>query len=262
MNWILALERKFGRYAIPGLTRIIVGFNALIFLLSQANPYFIDHLVIDPEKVLQGQIWRLFTFIFIPGTTSWFWIVFALLFLWWIGEMLEGAWGAFRLNLYYFIGMAATTAIAFFFGATVSNVTLNSSLFFAFARFFPDLTIYLFFILPVKVKWLAWFSAAMLLLAFLSGDTATRLSLLVLFGNYALFFGPDHFREFRHHSHTAARKARFQRESASDDNTLHRCETCGRTDASHPDLDFRIAKDGREYCTQHLPSTTPNTHNP
>ena len=59
--------------------------------------------------------------------------------------------------------MIGTTIAAFFFGRNFSNTMLNASLFFAFASFYPDEVIYIFFILPVKVKWLAWISAAFLL---------------------------------------------------------------------------------------------------
>ena len=96
-------------------------------------------------------------------------MLLALWFLWFIGEGLERAWGPFRLTLYFVVGMIGTTIAAFFFGGNFSNGMLYASLFFAFARFYPDEVIYILFILPVKIKWLAWISAAFLMLGFVIG---------------------------------------------------------------------------------------------
>ncbi len=96
-------------------------------------------------------------------------MIFALWFLWWIGEGTERAMGAFRFTLYFVIGMIGTTIAAFFFGSNFSNAMLMSSLFFAFARFYPEEMIYILFILPVRIKWLAWIYAAFLILGFFSG---------------------------------------------------------------------------------------------
>ncbi len=149
------LERRFGFLGIPGLMRIVVAFNALVFLLVRLNPGFRLMLDLDPGRIRHGEIWRLITYIFLPQTDSFLWVFLLLWFLWFIGEGLEQAWGAFRLTLYFIVGMIGTTVAAFFFGARFSNSMLYSSLFFAFARFYPDQVIYLFFILPAKIKWIA-----------------------------------------------------------------------------------------------------------
>ncbi len=88
----------------------------------------------------------------------------ALWFLWFIGEGLERAWGPFRVTLYFIVGMIGTTIAAFFGGSQFSNMMLFTTLFFAFAHFYPEEMIYVFFILPMKIKWLAWIYAGILLL--------------------------------------------------------------------------------------------------
>ena len=145
------LERRLGFLGIPGLMRIVVVFNALVFLLIRLNPGFRFMLDLDPARILHGEIWRLITYIFLPQTDSFLWVFLLLWFLWFIGEGLEQAWGAFRLTLYFVVGMIGTTAAAFFFGARFSNSMLYASLFFAFARFYPDQVIYIFFVLPAKI---------------------------------------------------------------------------------------------------------------
>ena len=143
MAWLDKLERRLGFLAVSGLMRIVVGLTALVFMLVRLNPDFSFVLDLDPARVLHGEVWRLVTYIFLPQTASFLWIILFLWFLWFIGDGLEQAWGAFRLTLYFFVGVIGTTAAAFFFGARFSNSMLFASLFFAFARFYPDQVIYI-----------------------------------------------------------------------------------------------------------------------
>lgn len=261
MKLLDALERRLGRFAIPGLTRIVVAFTALVYVITTfVNSQFLSILELDPERIRHGEIWRLITYIFIPrsiGPPSAFqplWVLLVLWFVWFIGEALERAFGPFRLTLYFFLGMIGTTIAAFFFGAQFSNEMLVASLFFAFAHFYPDQVLYLFMILPVKVKWLAWISAALLLYGFAVGSNAYRMSLLAAFANYFIFFGPELVRSARNRQQVSNRRRRFAESGRSQEEALHRCATCGATELTHPNLDFRVARDGEEYCLAHLPS--------
>lgn len=255
MSWLDKLERHLGFLAIPGLTRILVAFAALVFGLAWLAPGFTSVLELDPEAIRHGQVWRLFTYIFIPQTLSPLWTLFALWFLWWIGEGLERAWGPFRLTLYFAVGMIGTTVAAFFFGNNFSNSMLIASLFFAFARFYPDEVIYILFILPVRIKWVAWVSAAFLLFGFFANSNAYRVSLVVALANYLIFFGPEMIYQARHRQEVSTRRRRFERQSRSEAEPLHKCAVCGATELTDPNLDFRVARDGEEYCVPHLPRT-------
>ncbi len=258
MSLLNSLEAKFGRFAIPGLIRIVIAFNALVFILYKLNPGYLSVLTLDPALVRAGEIWRLVTYLFIPQIGSpmfdWITVIFYLGFLWMIGEGLEHAWGAFKLNLYYLLGMVGTTVAAFYFGGGYSAAMLNTSLFFAFARFYPDMVIYVFWILPVKVKWLAWFFAAQVIFGFLILNWDYRFSVLVSLGNFLLFFGPSFFREAQHRTTVATRRRRFESAASPADEALHHCVVCKRTELSDPQLDFRVSRDGNEYCIEHLPS--------
>jgi membrane associated rhomboid family serine protease len=258
MKWLDHAERRFGHLAIPGLLRLIVGINALVFVLYKMSPYWLDLLALDPGAVRRGEVWRLVTYIFIPAVggpiADWLVAALYLWYLWWLGDGLEEAMGSFRLNVFYFAGMIGTTVAAFFFGANFSSSMLNASLFFAFARFFPEMMIYLMALVPVKVKWLAWFSAAIILIGFVFGGWGYRFAVLAALGNYFLFFGKEVFQEAALRRDVEVRRRRFasaRHEGA--DEALHRCSVCGRTDATAPELDFRVAKDGQEYCLEHLP---------
>src|SRR5258708_33400593 len=185
------LERRFGFLGIPGLIRIVIGFTALVYVLVYLNRGFESFLTLDPALILRGQVWRLVTYIFIPQTFSPLWVLLALWFLWFIGGGLERAWGSFRLTLYFVVGMIGTTIAAFLFRSNFSNGMLITSLFFAFARFYPDEIIYILFILPVKIKWLAWVFPAFLLLGFVLHSNSYRAALVAAFANYFIFFGPQ-----------------------------------------------------------------------
>lgn len=263
MSLLNSLERRLGWIAIPGLIRYLVALTALVYLLTFLNPNFIALLTLDPGRILHGEVWRLVTYIFIPRSLGApgslmqpLWLLVALWFLLFIGDRLEQVWGAFRLTIYFLVGMIGTTVAAFLFGAQFSNAMLASSLFFAFATFFPDEVIYLFFVLPVKVKWLAWLSAALLIFGFLGSPNSYRMALIVAFANYFLFFGPDLVRSVRQRQSVASRRRRFEENARPDEEALHHCATCGATELTNPNLEFRVARNGEEYCLAHLPSAT------
>lgn len=251
MSPLDALEKHLGRFAIPGLIRYVVALNALVFVLLTVEPGYAAALVLDRDLILQGQVWRLLTWIFIPNTLSFLWILFFLMFTWWLGDLLEGAWGTFRLNAYYFLGFLGCTIAALLFGQSFANAALLASLLFAVATLMPDLQIMLFLVIPAKIKWVALFSVGIFVMMLLRGDWATRASIVVTFTNYLLFFGPSFFKGVADSRKTASRRAKFESAKLSDD-TLHRCETCNRTELSDPELEFRVTADGHEYCTDHL----------
>jgi hypothetical protein len=258
MSWINRAENKFGHFAIPGLIRTVAILNAIVFVLYKLYPPALAWLVLDPDAVLRGEVWRLVSYLFIPAigapVADWLFAALYIYYIWWIGDGLEEAMGSFRLNLFYLLGVIGTTAAAFFSPSTnFATAMLNSTLLFAFARYYPDVQIYFMMILPVKVKWMAWISAALLLFGFLGNGWDYRAALLVAFANYFLFFGKELFQEVAQRRDVQERRRRFAEAQLSDDEALHRCAVCGRTEQTAPDLTFRVARDGQEYCGDHLP---------
>lgn len=261
MSALDKLERRLGFIAVPGLLRYVAGLTALVFILYKLDPRYLSLIDLEPAAVRNGQVWRLFTYIFIPQMGSlipapdWFNAVFSVFFLVWVGDRLAEAWGAFKLTLFVLIGIIGSTAAAFFFGAKFSNAMFISSLFFAFARFFPDVVIYFAYILPLKVKWIAWGYGAILLWQFLFASMAFRSALIAAFSNYLLFFGRQIFHEARHRGEVSKRRQRFETQTRSAvAEPLHHCAVCGATELTDQTLDFRVASDGEEYCVSHLPS--------
>ncbi len=254
MKWLDQLERRYGRFAIHGLTRIIVGLHVVTYVLLLIEPAYLLALVLDPERVMRGEVWRLASYLFIPPTRDPLWLLCALYFFWLIGEGLEQEWGAFKLNVFYLVGMMATTVVAFFIvRGSVTNAYLNLSLFFAFATLFPNFEILLFFILPVKMKWLAAVSAVMVVFTILAGPWAAKLAAVISLGNYLLFFAPRFWEMAVLNRQVMRRRAAFEaRSREATPEAWHRCVVCGRTERDSAELEFRVADDDREYCMEHL----------
>lgn len=205
------LERKFGRYAIKNLMLHITILNAIVYVvvyvLRQTD--LLAYLVLDPALVMKGQIWRIFTFVMVPPATSLIWIVFVMYFYYFIGTGLQSAWGNFKFNVYYFLGMLLTAAVSMISGAVVDGTFLNLSLFFAFAVLYPNMPILLFFILPVKIKYLAYVYALSNLYFLLTGTNAVRMMIIGSLLNFFLFFGKSLYRTIRYKIRTRNRKDRF-----------------------------------------------------
>ncbi len=198
MSWLYKLERKIGRFAIPNLMLVIVTGMLTVFAADFVIPALnlSGYLSLDWHMVMQGQVWRLITFIFLPPSSSVLWIFITLYFNYLIGHTLENTWGDFKFNVYYFCGVVGNIIAAMLTGYGM-NSYLNLSLFFAFAVLYPDFQVMLFFILPVKIKYLALIDAAYFVLMLIVGDWATRAAILLSLVNFILFFGGDFIRMIR-----------------------------------------------------------------
>ncbi len=203
MQWLNRLERKFGNYAVPNLMTILVFGMALVFLLdtfTAANPdyeyYLSDLLYFDRDLIMQGQVWRVITFLFLPDGSSPLWIVFTLYFDWLIGKSLENQWGSFRFNIFYFIG-ALGSIIGGMITGFATNSYLNASLFLAFATLFPDFEVLLFFFIPVKVKFLGMLSGAVLLVSLILLPVPYKIAILISMLNFILFFGKEFYQKIK-----------------------------------------------------------------
>lgn len=196
-HWFDRLERRFGAVAIPGLASFLVGMNAVVWAMSMVRPEFPSLLHLYPDALLAGQWWRALTFVMVPPPISPLWMVFWLMLLYTYAHALEEEWGDFRFNLFYGAGAIATVAAAMTSGWPLSNFTLNASLFLAFAALYPDFEITLFFILPVKARWLAVLTALGLAWSFFMKGTGARWEVVSGLVNYLLFFGGDHWATVR-----------------------------------------------------------------
>ncbi|MDR1569730.1 MAG: rhomboid family intramembrane serine protease [Oscillospiraceae bacterium] len=209
-RWLSRLElRARSKFYIPNLMYYVVGGMAVVFLLDMIGMRASSTFYLDMGRVAQGQVWRLLTFIFLPPSNSLLWVLFSLYFYWMIGNALETQWGSFRFNLYYLLGILGAIIGALITGST-DNTYLNMSLFLAFAALFPEFQVYVFFILPVKMKWLALFDLVLYGYSFVMGTWATRVAILFSLLNVAIFFGGDLLTSARLEIGTLRRRRNFR----------------------------------------------------
>lgn len=256
MKLLDKLERKYKKYAIHNLMLYIVFANAAVFLLNLLSRNELSYqLMLIPSQVYQGEIWRLFTFLMIPPTNSFIWIIFVLMFYYRIGLTLEHEWGSFKFNVYYFLGVIIMIVTSMVFGIVGMPIYLNTTLFLAFATLYPNYEIRLYMILPIKVKYLAYFTAGSYLFMFLLGGLGTKISILAGVSNYLIFFGKDLVLGRKQRIQSASRKKTYVKESAPVKAYLHKCAVCNRTDKDDKTLEFRYCSkcEGHiEYCIEHL----------
>lgn len=278
MNLLNKLNRKFGRYAIHNLMFYIILLYAAGFLINLINPiFYYQYLSLDIDKILHGQVWRLLTFIIQPtGGSNILFLAIELYLYYMIGNSLENAWGAFRFNMYYLSGIlfniVAVIIIYIFTGLSVDlGLTyINRSMFFAFAALYPNVQFLLFFIIPVKVKYLGYIYGAFVLYeiftSFMSGHYFIGVAIAVALGNFLIYFLST--RNYRRVSPgEIKRKSNYRRQVKSNRGnnvvdfhgkktiTRHKCAVCGRTELDDENLEFRFCSkcDGNyEYCMDHL----------
>ena len=160
---------------------------------------------------MKGQVWRIITFIFIPPASSIITIAFVMYFYYMMGTTLENEWGTFKFNIYYLFGMIGTIIAAFLTGSGTS-VYLNLSLFLAFAYLFPDVEILLFFMLPVKVKWIAYLDWAYFIFSLIFGTMSTRIAAIASLINFFIFFGSDLINYIQNQRKYGATRRNFKKE--------------------------------------------------
>jgi hypothetical protein len=266
MERLLArLERKVGGIAIHNFTLYLVGAMAFAFAICLVKPELYPKMAFDP-RVLGDQPWRVVTWLAMPTSLNPIWILFTLSFFYFIGNSLEANWGAFKYNVYYFVGALAAMGASIATGRPTTNWFLMESLLFAVATIAPNFEINFFFF-PLKMKWVGLFGAFLMAYQAFVGDTGDRIAVAAGVANYILFFAghiSDLLRGRRLEVRQAARRASFRpppKEGAKDP-TGRVCAICG---AKQDDgADIRVCScekcsaatggKARELCVEHARS--------
>lgn len=255
-NWIDKLERKIGGMAVPNLTFTLLMAQVAtvgLSLMGQISP--ID-MVLHIPSVLGGEVWRLVTFMVLPRITpeqvsilSILFTAFALYIFYMMGTTLEAIWKPFKFNLFIFLGWFMTVIASLIVpGGFMTNTSLIMALFLAFARYNGEMQFLIFFVIPVKVKWLAWLNWGLFVFILIAGATHQKVEALAAIALLGLFFGRDVFGEVK----AQARSNQWKKKRAAEaEQPLHTCVICGRSDRSHPDLAFRYDC-GYAFCEDHI----------
>lgn len=190
-KWLDRLERSLGWISVPYIAVLLITLQVMGFIMISSNPGWYEQLALIPSLVFAGEYWRVITFLAIPLTISPIWMFFVLWFLYFIVNALESTWGAFKTTFYILISVLITVTYSLLFYYPIAEVhTFEATLFLAAAILYPDYEILLFFILPVKLKWLGLLTGALIIYQFFEGTWPDRFYILSLFSNFLLFFGP------------------------------------------------------------------------
>ena len=263
--------------------------SALVNLMAAftGNYILFDFLYFDRDLILQGQIWRLFTY---PLLTYQGNILLQLLYLvcyYSLGRAMENVWGTLRFNLFYLSGVLMMDIYCMIFGGFADVYYLNLSLFLSYATMYPNAHFLLFFVIPVKAWIFAIIDLALVLNGLFAYPFPENLFSVISLANYFLFFGKDvlnlipvswraNFRRLfrKKESRPITRTAASDRpktvpfpSAGSYQATAapvkapytHKCTVCGRTDVSDPDLEFRYCSrcNGYHcYCQDHISNHT------
>lgn len=283
------LERKFGRFAIPGLMKYVIGLYIVGYILYLINPnIYYSYLMFDVDQILKGQVWRLVTFVVQPIRDGLLWTLLMCYVYYNIGTNLEQIWGTFRFNLYYFMGIffnVLATIIVYIimrlvagvgFSVPISLDYLNLSMFLAFAATFPDLQFRFMFLIPIKGKYLAigylLLMAYDILDAFRGGvfsGIIVGVSIIVSLLNFFIYYmmtrrylSPRNIKRRMDFSRSYTDGMRQSKSRTTIDPvtgnktiTRHKCAVCGRTELDGDNLEFRFCSKcngNYEYCQDHL----------
>ncbi|HEY3757551.1 MAG TPA: hypothetical protein VGL42_15470 [Opitutaceae bacterium] len=250
------LERHFGRFAISGLPVIIVAGQILAKLAITTGRIPDSALVLYPYDAIHGHPWLFFTFLFAPPSASLIWALFVWWMFYFMGSALEGFWGAFRFNVFLLVGYVFAVAASFaypMFGVT--NLFLEASVFIAFAYLNPNFEFLIFFILPVRVKWLALLTWLYYGYVLVMGSNPDRLQVLASVAAFFLFFSRDLYQGLGLKRRAVKQSAVRRAAQGAADVARHRCRICGKTDQTNPEMDFRYCSRcaGEQcYCPEHI----------
>jgi len=281
------LRRRFNRFCFEhrnkGIQNLMMYISlgcALVYLMTQftQSTLLYSLLIFDRQAILQGQIWRLFTYPLTFYNSSLLLMAVALFCYYSIGRAMENIWGTLRFNLFYLCGILMMDIWCMLFGGRADVTYLNLSLFLSYATMFPDAQFLLFFIIPIKAWIFALFDLFLVVYGLFVYPFPMNFFSIISLANYFLFFGKDVLNVvpmswrinakhlFRKNS-SAPRADRpkvvpFPRDTAAakpEAPYTHKCTVCGRTDATNPELEFRYCSrcSGYHcYCEDHISKHT------
>lgn len=261
-----SLEPRLRWLAFPGFLRGLSIIHFVVALAVWMRPDVAQAMVFDWGKIAAGEIWRVFSFLFLvtnphpetpPMASIWtvLWALIALRIGFLFNDALENAWGVFRTSLYLF-GLIAGQIVGNFLlvGLQLPTIPdggsyLYMAAFFAFATLFPKFSFLLMFIIPVQVWIFAAFGGFFLMISALS-SASLAIFLPLAFAPYLWWSIPNALAISKNKSKVAKRRVEFQSKTkAGSGSAFHLCKECGATEITHPDREFRVTSDDQEVCS-------------
>lgn len=272
MTWMDKLERKLGRHAIPNITRFFIIANILGIILGYlTGGLSLTFTFFDFGLILKGQIWRLISWILIPSSGLGFLDLLFIFCLWMLGNSLESYLGTFKMNVYFIGGIIFSDVVAIIVYLTLGQTVILTmyhmlfALYLMLGLFMPDAEVRLYFVLPIRMKWLTILYFIMLVYnvyqSFSEGlvyGIAYGLPIIISVVNLLFFvFSCKNRVSLKHRKRQREFKNQFKNVEPRPGSgiTRHKCAICGRTENDDPNLTFRYCSKcvgNLEYCQDHL----------
>ncbi|MGN0985993.1 MAG: hypothetical protein ACI4OU_05805 [Candidatus Enterenecus sp.] len=279
---------KHPRFGIPNLMKVIVFAQIAVYVIDLilclmyrapvGSGVFVQYLEFVPYLIYNKlQLWRLVTWIVVPSSQNVFYLLLGCYFYYWIATMLERQWGTAKFNLFYFGGALLSAVMGMLIGWLQTSQThyyspidlsyyLNLSIFLVLATMFGEMQVLLFFVVPVKMKWMALLDVVLVIVNMVqyiqAGFWMLALAPLASFVNYFVFTWPfwqmrlGTVRRRTDPQVISFKKAQQKAQKAQQTQTWrHKCAVCGITDLDDPDMEFRYCSkcDGYYcYCANHI----------
>lgn len=266
---------------IPNLMLYISIGAGIVYLMSNIaqNNLLYAILCFDRDLILQGQVWRLFTYPLTFNNGNIFMMLIGLICYYSLGRAMENIWGTFKFNLFYLTGVILMDVYAMIFGCQADVTYLNMSLFLSYATLYPDAGFLLFFIIPIKAWIFALLDLVLVVISLIADPFPYNLFPVVALLNYFLFFRKDVINvipmSWRANARRLFRKTAkpkqakvipfpnagsYQATTATPQAPYtHRCTVCGKTDVTNPELEFRYCSRCNGYycyCQEHINNHT------
>ncbi len=253
MNFLDKLEKKYSFLAISNITFYLIIAQGIGFLLINISPETARLLSFTGSQILAGEWWRSVTYLMEPLTTNVLFLAFAMYLYYIYGTALERLWGSFHYTVYVFISLVANLLFSILFPTIpLTNISLFTSLFLAFAFRFPDFTLMIFFVLPVKIKWIAVVTWIITGASFIFGSIGEKVLIVFSLANFFFFFGDELLIIF---------KNVFQKQSMGARSVIikrtpyHVCTICKKNEIDNPDMGIRYCDECNPmicYCEEHI----------
>ena len=257
---------KHPRFGVPNLMMYLVIAQVAVYLVNLFFPGFVSLLSFSRAGIAHGQLWRLVTFMFIPSSTgNPFYLILGCYFYYWIGQTLERSWGTAKFTLFYLSGVVLSILSGLLLGYA-DIYYINLSIFLIIATLYGEMQVLLFFVVPVKMKWMAIIDVVLILVDVVRyarmGAWMWALMPLASFVNYFIFTWPFWASKLglaraRHTPKVVNFKKAQKKQAKAAQNTpyRHKCAVCGITDLDDPNMEFRYCSkcDGYYcYCSRHI----------
>jgi membrane associated rhomboid family serine protease len=204
---------------------------AFFFLQMQDAERYYQLFAFDADRFLAGEFWRILTFQFVQGGSLFggpaISLFFTLLILYIMGMPLEEEWGSLNFLAFLLISTVASAGAAWALGLppVLGSYAFTYSLLFAYASEYPQQSFLIFFVLPVKVTWLAWITLGVAIFGVLRLNPDSIVALAGAAASYSFFLlrrrsagRPIRFAKPRVAVNTAPAKPPASAEHAADGN--------------------------------------------